>query len=115
MKLWREHFGPERVALEGAEAPLNVVASRSVDGKTVYVKAVNPSDEPLDVAIVVGADFPVGRARFQVVAPGSLRARNTLDRPETVQAKDAAATVDGTRIRVALPALSAGVVTIHAR
>ena len=44
MKLWRDHYAPQRIALEGQTEPLNAVATKSADGKTLYVKAVNPSD-----------------------------------------------------------------------
>jgi len=39
MKLWRDHYAPERIALEGDCGVLNAVATRSADGKTVCFKA----------------------------------------------------------------------------
>jgi alpha-L-arabinofuranosidase len=52
---------------------------------------------------------------MQVVAPGALDARNTLDKPDAVQAKPGEAKVNGQTVSFALPALSAAVLTIEKR
>ena len=78
MQLWREHYAPQRIALDGESAPLNAVATKSADGKTLYFKAVNPSDEAVPVVLKL-AGSAAGKATLQVVAPGDLNARNTLE------------------------------------
>ena len=89
MKLWREHYAPQRIALEGETGPLNAVATRSADGKTLFVKAVNPSDAAVPVVLKL-AGGAAGKATLQVVAPGDLAARNTLEARDVVQPKPGA-------------------------
>jgi alpha-N-arabinofuranosidase len=115
MRLWREHYAPQRIAVSGDAGPLNGVATKSADGKTLYYKAVNPTDRPVPVELRVGGGFAVGPASLQVVAPGSLEARNGLDRPDAVRVRAGKTDVDGQRVRFILPAYSAGVVTIPGR
>jgi alpha-N-arabinofuranosidase len=115
MKLWRDHYAPRRVAVSGDAGPLNGVATRSADGGTLYYKAVNPTDGPVPVELRVADGFAVGGASFAVVAPGSLKARNRLDRPDAVRPRAGETSVDGQRVRFTLPAYSAGVVTISRR
>ncbi|MCU0873785.1 MAG: DUF1080 domain-containing protein [Pirellulaceae bacterium] len=111
MKLWREHYAPHRVALEGETAPLNAVATKSADGKTLYFKAVNPSDEAVPVQLQL-AGGAAGKATLQVVAPGDLAARNTLEARDAVQPKPAAVQQNGATLRFTLPPLSCGVVVL---
>ncbi len=112
MKLWREHYAPQRIALEGQAGPLNAVATKSADGKTLFVKAVNPSDAAVEVVLKL-AGGAAGRATLQVVAPGALAARNTLEARDTVQPKAGAVQQEGATLRFALPANSCGVVEIR--
>jgi alpha-L-arabinofuranosidase len=115
MKLWRDHYAPERVALAGDPGALNVVATRSADGRALHLKAVNPSDQAVAVKLVVGEAFPVGTTAMRVVAPGSLDARNALDRPDAVRAEAGEAKAEGQVVAFTLPPLSAAVVTIGKR
>lgn len=115
MKLWRDHYAPERIAMEGDAGPLNAVATKSADGKTIYVKAVNPTHEAVSVTLEVGGDFRPGKPAVEVVAPGALQARNTLEQPDAVKPVPGRATLDGTAVRLELPPLSAAVVTFPVR
>jgi alpha-L-arabinofuranosidase len=112
MKLWREHYAPQRIALDGSTEPLNAVASRSDDGKTLYVKAVNPAAESVRVQLTLNNDTP-GKASLQLVAPGDLAARNTLEARDTVRPQPAAVQQDGATLRFTLPPISCGVVEIR--
>jgi alpha-N-arabinofuranosidase len=112
MKLWREHYAPDRVALEGEMGPLNAVATRSADGKTLYVKAVNPSDATVPVVLKLAGDA-AGQATLQLIAPGELSARNTLDARDTVRPQPAAVKQEGSTLRFTLPPISCGVVEIR--
>ena len=107
MKLWRDHYAPERVALSGDTGPLNVVATRRPDG-AVIVKAVNPSGE--QVRVELSLPVVVSAAVARVVAPGSLQARNSLTQPDRVRVEDHAVQTDGRTVLVEMPALSAAVV-----
>ena len=112
MKLWREHYAPQRIALEGQTDPLNAVATKSADGKTLYVKAVNPSDEAVPVQLKL-ANGAAGKATLQVVAPGDLAARNTLEARDAVQPQPAAVQQAGATLRFTLPPISCGVIEIR--
>ncbi len=50
---------------------------------------------------------------MQLVAPGSLQARNTLEEPYAVRPVPGRVTIEDGRARFELPPLSAGAVTIH--
>ena len=115
MKLWRDHYAPHRVAIDGQSGPLNVVATKSADGKTVIVKAVNPTDRPTAVTLKLAGGVRPGKAELTLVAPGSLRSRNTLDAPRTVAPKPGRTRIEGGAVRFELPALSAAVVTVQAK
>jgi alpha-N-arabinofuranosidase len=110
MKLWHEHYAPIRIALDGDAKKLNVVATKSEDGKTFYLKAVNPTNEPCNVALNI--DAAVTNASMKLVTANGLRDRNTLENPNAITAKDGVAKLDGNTIRFELPAYSAGVVTL---
>jgi alpha-N-arabinofuranosidase len=112
MKLWRDHYAPLCVGLEGETGPLNAVATRSLGGP-LCLKIVNPSDQPVTVKSTVEGRFSAGAASMQLVAPGSLQARNTLGEPRAVRPEPADVTVDGQSIRFNLPPLSAAAVTIQ--
>jgi alpha-N-arabinofuranosidase len=114
MKLWRDHYAPHRIALDGEPGPLNVVATKSADGDAVYVKAVNPGDNPVAVDVSLGDGYRVEAVSMQLVAPGSLDARNTLEKPTNVQAKPHPVKRDGRIVSFEMPALSAGVIAIRA-
>jgi len=53
---------------------IRVVATRSEDGETVVIKAVNPSAAGARVEIDLKGDFTFKDGLMQCVAPGSLRA-----------------------------------------
>ncbi|MCL5271108.1 MAG: DUF1080 domain-containing protein [bacterium] len=113
MKLWHDHYAPERIALEGNAGPLNIVATRTEDGNRVVVKAVNPGGSDVDLALRLRGGFRPLSVRLQLIAPGSVAARNTLDTPDAVRPENVPITIDGPRIRFSLPAYSAGVAMIE--
>jgi len=112
MKLWRDHYAPERVAVSGEAGPLNVSATRRPADGAVIVKVVNPGREQIALELSLPAN--VSKAAAQVVAPGSTDARNTLAEPSRVKAQDLAVKTDGGKASVELPGLSAAVVTLTA-
>ncbi len=113
MKLWREHYAPHRIAIEPEVKTLNAVATKAQDGRTLYVKCVNPGEAPANVSLTLTGKRVPTRATMQLVAPGSLKARNTLDRPGAVRVEPATVRVEQGAMKFTLPALSAGVVTIE--
>lgn len=114
MKLYHDHFAPRRVALRGESAPLNVVATATTDGRTMYLKAVNPTAQPVDVQLAVGGGRAVSQATLFLVAPGSLSARNTLADPNAVHVVKGTIHRHGDTLLFTLPRWAVGVVTVNA-
>ncbi|MHB8951984.1 MAG: family 16 glycoside hydrolase [Pirellulaceae bacterium] len=112
MKLWRDHYAPLRIALEGDARRLNVVATKSEEGNTCYLKAVNPTDTPQTVSLTVAGDFQLGTPSLQLVAPGSLQTRNRIEQPAAVRVEQGKVEVAGRQVRFTLPPLSAGVISM---
>ena len=113
MKLWRDAYAPHRIAATGETGPLNAVATKTDDGRILYYKAVNATEQAVPLRLTVAAGFPIARASLELVAPGKLDARNTLDAPNAVRVEAGKATVAGQTVEVTLPPLSAAVVAIY--
>jgi len=101
--------------MEGETKPLNAVATKSADGKTLYFKAVNPTQQPVQVELVVEGNNTVKGASMQVVVSGDIHARNTLEEPNRVRPEPAEVQFDSNTVRFILPPYSAGVTTIDLR
>ena len=114
MQLWREHYAPTRVDLQGDASGINAVATKSEDGKRLYLKAVNPGDSARDVEWTL-ANFPVAEAGMKIVAPDSLKSRNTLGDPRAVGSADGKVDVSGATVKFRLPRWSAAVVELRCR
>ncbi|NIP28870.1 MAG: DUF1080 domain-containing protein [Phycisphaerae bacterium] len=112
MKLWRQYYAPLRLQLTGKTEPLNVVATKSKNGKTLYCKAVNPTREPVDVVLDIKAGFKIRKAEMQLVTADSLRTRNTLDEPHRIHPVQAKVKTDRESLRFNMPAYSAAVVSL---
>jgi alpha-N-arabinofuranosidase len=111
MKLWWGHYAPEVLELQGDAGPLNAIATRSTDGKTLHFKAVNPTDQAVDVELRIQPGYSITNSELQLVQPGTLSAKNTLDAPNTIHPVSALIQQDGQTLRFTLPAFSAGIVT----
>jgi alpha-N-arabinofuranosidase len=113
MKLFRDHFAPELLKVEGATGGLSVDATKSADGKRVVVKMVNASESPREVSVAFDG-FAAGSGIFYVVAPGSLEARNTLEHPDLVKVATTKVSLSGSAASVSMPRLSVGVLEVTA-
>ncbi|MBN1817827.1 MAG: DUF1080 domain-containing protein [Sedimentisphaerales bacterium] len=113
MQLWRRHYAPHRILIEGDTEPLNIVATKSQDGRTLYVKCVNPKSSHAEVSIRLSDKHHPAFAGMELVAPGSLEARNTLQRPGAVCVEPATVRIKDGILQFTLPALSAGALTIR--
>jgi alpha-L-arabinofuranosidase len=114
MRLWRDHFAPTRLGLQGDPAGLNAVATRSEDETRVYLKIVNPGDQPRDVAWTLD-HFPLGTAVMKLVTAEDLSARNTLDEPQAIQPVTGAVKVTENTVTFRLPRWSAAVIDVRRR
>jgi alpha-N-arabinofuranosidase len=124
IKLYNDHLGAERVAVEvtgptfdtsreGRGVPyLDVAASRSSDGRQVYVKAVNTSPrQPLRTTITVTGVPVQPRGTIETLTAGSLQAANSFSTPDVVKVTAADVTA-GPSFTVDLPAHSVSVITL---
>jgi alpha-N-arabinofuranosidase len=78
LALFRNHFLPNRLAIMGESEPLKVVATQSADKRTIFWKAVNPSDHAVNVNLAIGGGFTPALVHLILIAPGDLSARNVL-------------------------------------
>ena len=109
MKLWREHFAPNLLAIEGDPGPLNVIAAK---GDYLTLKAVNPGTTAVPVEVTVKPVFTIGYAEFVLVNPGSLEARNSLANANQVHPASDDVKLNGQTVHFTMPPLSAGVITL---
>ncbi len=112
MKLYREHYQPNRVGLQ-AVGGLNAVATRSDDGRTLVLKVVNAYDAPSRCRIRIEGFQPVS-ARQWVVAADPLE-RNTMLHPHRIAPVES--TVEGVAEEFvhAYPAYSVTVLEFRSR
>jgi alpha-N-arabinofuranosidase len=112
MKLWHDSYAPLRLQFTGETSPINVVVTKTKNGKTLYCKAVNPTRDPIDVVLDVKAGFKIRKAAMQLVTADSLRARNTLEEPNRIRPVPANVKTERESVRFAMPAYSAAVVSL---
>jgi alpha-L-arabinofuranosidase len=112
MKLYRDHSAPELLEIAGNMGDLDATATRTSDGERIYVKLVNPREQEVSVEVALRGDFPLLAAGMQLVAPGTLSARNTMEQPAAVQAVPGKIERTGMTVRVRLPGLSVAVITL---
>lgn len=85
MKLWRDHYAPHRIGIKGRTRPLDLVATRSSDGRTVFLKCVNAGGAAIPVTVQLDGGPAKARASLRVVAPGGTVLRNMLGDPDRVR------------------------------
>jgi len=112
MKLWRDSFAPNLLAVDGPDRPLNFVATRSEDKQTVFLKVVNPTDTAVATAVRLDGDLMPKTATMQMVAPGGEIVKNSLKEPGNIRVIAATATVENQTVKFTMPPLSAGVVCV---
>ncbi len=112
MKLWRDSFAPNLLAVDGPDRQLNFVATRSSDKNIVFLKAVNPTDKAVEAAILLDGDFTPSTATMQIVAPGDENAKNSLEQPNNIKVAPSTAVVENKTVKFSMPAFSVGVVKV---
>ena len=134
-ELWYDHFSKYRLAYTGETGNLSVSTTMMENGRSsechpslledgrvatdkgeangsgVIVKVVNPTDEPATLRIK-GDWAAVKEAAFEYYAPGSLTVANSMENKNAVALQKATPKTDGCDVVLAVPALSAGVLTI---
>jgi alpha-L-arabinofuranosidase len=123
-QLYAEHRGDQLLATrvdsptfntsrEGANIPyLDATASRTTEGKTLFIKAVNTSrtSELLTTITIDGAD-PAARGELKTVSAPSLNVANDFSRPEAVSIQKRMLP-SGRRFVVTLPKHSVSVLVL---
>jgi alpha-N-arabinofuranosidase len=123
-QLYAQHRGDLRLATtvngptfntsrEGANIPyLDATASRSADGKTIFIKAVNtnPASALLTTITIQGAR-PASRAEVKTVTASSLNVANDFSRPEAVSIQKTTLAT-GPHFVVTLPKHSVSVIVL---
>jgi alpha-N-arabinofuranosidase len=127
MRLYNEHLGSDRLAvrvsspafdssLEGTQAPaLDIVASRSPDGRQLFVKAVNASrDAAMKTTVTLTGAVPGTAGTMQTVTGDSLEASNSFRTPDAVTVRTTSFR-SGPTFTVRLPPHSVSVLTLPLR
>jgi alpha-N-arabinofuranosidase len=123
-RLWATHRGAERLrtvvrgpsydtSREGGGVPaLDVSASRSADGRQIFLKVVNTDlERAVDAAVRVEGVTPAPRAELEVLTAPDLRVRNGFASPSAIT-PDRREIAAGSAFRLQLPARSAAVLTL---
>jgi len=123
-QLYSEHRGNQLLATtvnsptfdtsrEGTNIPyLDAVGSRTADGKTIFIKAVNTSrTSSLLTRITIAGAMPVARAQLKTITAPSLQVANDFSRPDAVSIKSNTLR-SGRSFVVTLPKHSVSVIVI---
>ncbi|MBN1123945.1 MAG: carbohydrate binding domain-containing protein [Sedimentisphaerales bacterium] len=112
MKLWRDSFAPNLLAVDGPDRPLNFVATRSKDREIVYLKAVNPTSTAVTATVRFDGDLQPRTATLQLIAPSGETVKNALKEPDNIKVENATVIMEGRTVKFTMPPLSAGVVRV---
>jgi alpha-L-arabinofuranosidase len=123
-QLYAEHRGDQRLASsvngptfntshEGTNIPcLDAVVSRTADGKTIFIKAVNANQtSALLTTINIEGVIPASRAELKTVTASSLDVANSFSRPNAVSIQKRMLT-SGRTFVVTLPKHSISVIAV---
>ena len=123
-QLYAEHRGNQRVASrvesptfntsrEGTNVPyLDAVVTRTADGKTIFIKAVNTSaTSPLLTTITIQGVTPSREAELKTLTAAALSIANDFSRPDAVSIQQTLAS-SGPRFVVTLPKHSVSVIVL---
>ena len=123
-QLYAEHRGDQRLASrvegptfntshEGTNVPyLDAVVTRTADGKTIFIKAVNTSlTSPLLTTITIQGATPARQAELKTVTAPALDIANDFSRPNAVSVQRSVAS-SGPRFVVTLPKHSVSVIAL---
>lgn len=107
LQLWRNHFLPNRVHLEGDTLGLNITATASDDRQEVCLKIVNPSNK--EVCISVRDGRLLGVPEWTIVEASSLKDKNTMEQRDQIKAMRHQVATDGDDYTLRVPPFSASV------
>jgi len=113
MRMFQRCYAPVRVALEG-ELPdlVDALATRSNDGRRIYVKLFNPTTERVRFDVQIAGDRRPEQVELRWVGATALTSRNTLEEPDAIRERRREL-APGRRMEVVLPAESVGVLCLE--
>lgn len=112
MKLWRENFSPNMISTTGETKDLNIISTKSEDGKTLHIKVVNPADKDYFLTLNVEKTFKATSAYIEMVAPGSLTAANSIKNKDVVKVTRKNIKNTANNVSVTIPKWSANIITL---
>jgi alpha-L-arabinofuranosidase len=123
--MYASHLGADRLqtrvegptfdtSREGKSIPtLDVVASRSADGKSIYIKLVNTDmSRTLATRFEIAGANVTSEAEHEILAAPNQAARNGFLTPDAISVRTAKFT-GGRNFTLSLPARSVSVLTLH--
>jgi alpha-N-arabinofuranosidase len=113
MKLWREHFAPERLEMTGIADSLNAVASFDPKDKRMVIKLVNNSFNNKQTSIKLPDNYDAKEIIGYQVTGGSLQVRNTMAHPDMIKPVNQPVSLKGHKVTTDLPALGCVLIEIR--
>jgi alpha-L-arabinofuranosidase len=110
-KLWYDNFSKYRLAYTGETGNMSINTTLSENGENVIVKIVNPTENPYDLTIE-GDWKQLNAAAYQFIAPGSLKASNSMESPNAVSVEKKEITPANNIVSMTVTPFSAGVLTL---
>jgi alpha-N-arabinofuranosidase len=123
--LYSNRLGTERLSVkvdgptfdssrEGRDVPfIDVVASRSADGKHIFIKAVNTDQKSSRSVRVDLTGIAVARAaQMEIITAGSIRSANSFSTPDMVSIRSSQISA-GNSFIIELPAHSVSVISLN--
>jgi alpha-N-arabinofuranosidase len=110
MKLWRENYSSDVLALQGKTDELDVLPTLGDSGKSIVLKVVNSGSKPRHVTVTLPATFHPRSSTAIWISSEDVKAANTLKHPDLIKPKQGKTRLSGNSLRFRVPGNSAGVV-----
>jgi alpha-L-arabinofuranosidase len=111
-KLYASHVGADRLSIHADTPTLDAIASRSPDGRTIAIKAINIDlERPLRVSIKIKGAQIAPTAQIERVTTESLSAINSFATPDAIHLMRESVPV-GDTFPIDLPKHSVSVITV---
>jgi len=100
LKLYRQHFGTIPVEITGDAYPLDVTAAWTSNRKALTVAIVNPTEDELELPMVLKGAKLTGKARLWQIAHSDPMAYNEPGKPPEVTIKEKKVSKSGKKLSV---------------
>lgn len=110
-KLWRDHYAPNLIELKSNLENLNAVATKSTDGKKIFIKIVNPSENEIEILIDILNRNLSQKATFQIIGNAELQTANTMEHPDIIKVENGQIKSKEGKPYIIMPKWSAAVVS----